>query len=291
MTNEPIDILRAETIKDIIIQAYRLYKANFIKMLGIILLLKGPYLIVIYVLSKLIVPLLAISIPLNEQNIANFEYISSILIIELLDLAFVPFISPITISAITAFISKKHLGIEINISEAYRIGLKKAIPLLGTIFVSGIIICSGFVVALPALISSPQVASILSVVAPCLSGVLWVWFAFVPQTVTIEGEGGFGAMKRSKHLINGYFRKGFILIPLVFLGILIITWMSAFGFSKLLLFAGDNGSLLGKGFSNIISVLLEPFRILIIPLLYFDMRVRKEGFDKDLLQKELESEF
>ncbi|HGJ64281.1 TPA: hypothetical protein ENS27_02700, partial [bacterium] len=111
MTNEPIDILRAETIKDIIIQAYRLYKANFIKMLSIILLLKGPYVIVIYVLSKLIVPLLAISIPLNEQNIANFEYISSILIIELLDLAFVPFISPITISAITAFISKKHLGI------------------------------------------------------------------------------------------------------------------------------------------------------------------------------------
>jgi len=293
MINEPIDILQTMSIREILARSYRLYRRDFTKLLGIVLLLKGPYLIIAYIISKISVPLLAGWMPIGEQNAANFEYIGGIFIVEFLELIFIPFISPITIAAVTIFISERALGKEISITESYKGALKRAIPLFGTVFITGLLVSSVFIVALPILMSGSgsQIASMLMIAAPALSAILWVWFAFVPQIVAIEGEGGFGALKRSKHLISGYFRKGAILIPVVLIAMLLATWTFSFGFSQLLFFLGDNGALLGKGFSNIVSVLLEPFRLIIIPLLYFDIRVRKEGFDRELLKNELESDF
>lgn len=291
MMEEITDILKTRTIKETLIKAYRLYGLDFIKLIGIVLLLKGPYLILIYIISKLSVPFLINSLPLSEEGMAGFEYISGILIVEFLELLFIPFISPITVSAITIFISKKFLGEDIQITESYKTALKNSLPLFGTVFISGIFICSGIIIALPALVGGPQVATLLFIAAPLVSGAIWVWFAFVPQIVVLEGEGGFGAMKRSRHLISGYFRKGYILIPLVFAIITIVTWTFAYGSAKLLFFLGDSAVPLGKGISYIVSVILEPFRVLIIPILYFDLRVRKEGFDKESLKKELESNF
>ncbi len=290
--NEPIDILQTMNVREILARSYRLYKRDFTKLIGIILLLKGPYLIIAYIVSKISVPLLAGSMTISEQSAANFEYIGGIIIVEFLELIFIPFISPITLAAVTVFISERYLGKEISITESYKGALKRAIPLFGTVFITGVLVSSVFIIALPILLSgsSSQVASMLMIAAPVLSAVLWVWFAFVPQTVAIEGEGGFGAMKRSKYLISGHFRKGAILIPVILIAILIATWIFSYGFSQLLFFLGDNGALLGKGFSNIVSVLLEPFRLIIIPLLYFDIRVRKEGFNRDSLKNELESE-
>jgi hypothetical protein len=291
MMNETTDILQEMSIKDILIRSYRLYRLNFIKLIGIVLLLKGPYLILVYIISKLSLPFLIGSMPLSEESVASFEYTGGILIVELLELIFIPFISPISLAAVSIFISEKYINKEIGITESYKKALKRAIPLLGTILISGILICSGFIIAVPVLVSgSAQIAIMLLVAAPLVSASLWVWFAFVPQIVVFEGEGGIGAMKRSKYLIDGYFRKSFILIPLVFAIILIITWIFSYVFAMLLFFLGDSSTLLGKGISNIVSVLLEPFRILIIPLLYYDLRVHKEGFDRELLIKELESE-
>jgi len=40
----------------------------------------------------------------------------------------------------------------------------------------------------------------------------------------------------------------------------------------------------------VLSVLLEPFRIAAITLLYYDFRIRKEGFDLEIMAEELESD-
>ena len=38
------------------------------------------------------------------------------------------------------------------------------------------------------------------------------------------------------------------------------------------------------------SVLLEPFRIAVMTLLYYDFRIRKEGFDLEIMAEELEAD-
>jgi hypothetical protein len=58
----------------------------------------------------------------------------------------------------------------------------------------------------------------------------------------------------------------------------------------MLFFLGDSSAFLGKGLSNVVSVIFEAFRITIIPLLYYDLRVRKEGFNLEMLAKEMETE-
>jgi hypothetical protein len=227
---------------------------------------------------------------LSEGSLANFEYIAGVLIVELLELIFIPFISPISISAMTVFISEKYLNRDIGIVEAYKIVMKRALPLFGTVLISGLFISSGFIFTLTLMSGSSQLGFISLLFSPILASVLWVWYAFVPQTVVIEGEGGIGAMKRSKYLTDGYFRKVLILVVLVFVIILFATWILSFGFSKMLFFLGDSSAFLGKGLSNVVSVIFEAFRITIIPLLYYDLRVRKEGFNLEMLAKEMETE-
>lgn len=288
--NENSTIFQTKGIKELFVLSYRLYKENFLKFIGITLFLKGPYIIITYIISKIISSSLTSIITTNTENAINLEYVSNIIIVELLELAFIPFISPIAISAITVNISEKYLKKDIGIIDSYKRLTEKLLPLLGTILLSGILISSGFIFALLLIMGNPQIANIMILFAPAIASLFWVWYAFIPQTVIIEGEGGIGAMKRSKYLTEGYFKRVFILVVLVFIGILLITWLCSFVFSKMLFFLGDNSAFLGKGLSNVVSVILEPFRIVIIPLLYFELRFRKEGFNLETLEKELRSE-
>jgi len=283
---EIFETLQSMSIKDILTQSFQLYKNNFLKFIAIVLLLKGPYLIIIYIISKFAASSFAEAFP----SFTNFEYIASILIVEILDLIFIPFVSPLSVAAITVFISEKHLKNDISVAESYKRIMKRSLPLFGTVLLSGLFISSGFFLTLMLMSGSQQIALVTFLFAPVLASVLWVWYAFVPQTVVIEGEGGFGAMKRSKYLINGYFRKGFILVVLVFIISLVITWIVSFGFSRILFFMGDSSAFLVNGISNVVSVILDAFRITIIPLLYYDLRVRKEGFNLETLAKEIEWE-
>lgn len=287
---ELIETLEPMTIKDILIRSYRFYKNSFFKSIGIVLLLKGPYLILAYIIARFAASFFIGMFTSSEGSLANYEYMAGVLIIEILELAFIPFISPISISAITIFMSEKRLNRDIGVIESYRKVMKRALPLFGAVLMSGLIISSGFIFTLTLLSGNPQLGAISFLFAPVLAGILWVWYAFVPQTVVIEGEGGIGAMKRSKYLMNGYFRKVLILVVIVFIVILLVTWILSFSFGKMLFFLGDNSVFLGKGLSNVISVILEAFRIIVVPLLYYDLRVRKEGFNLETLAKEMEAE-
>ena len=127
-----------------------------------------------------------------------------------------------------------------------------------------------------------------------LAAVLWIWYTFIPQTVVLEGEGGISAMKRSKYLVKGSFVKAFVLIILVYIAMLLATEIASFGIYRFLSLFGQYGDLLAAGasagLSNVLSILLEPFRIAALTLLYYDFRIRKEGFDVEIMAEELEAD-
>lgn len=280
--NDLPEVLQPITIKDILRQSAQLYKSNFLKFVGIILLIKGPYL----VLGDIVVHLTELLVP--DLPYAPGAVLMFIRFLELL------LIGPILAAPMIIAMSEGFLGRDIGIIEAYKRILKNSFPLFGTILLTGVIISAIFIgtaiMSSSMATSGSQSGSMLIMVGAVMACVLWIRYGLIAQTVVLEGEGGFGAMKRSKHLVKGNFLKTFTVLVLVFIALSLIAGIVAVGIDKALSFLGEYASLLSAGGSNVVSVLLEPFRIVAITLLYFDFRVRKEGFDLEILAEELEAD-
>lgn len=118
---------------------------------------------------------------------------------------------------------------------------------------------------------------------------LYVIFAFLIQVMAIEGTYGIGSFRRSWNLAQGSWWMIFGILIAVFA--LIITLSSsitaillkAFGVGINDVFFSDEPDL---AFSNvyqmstqIATILLNPLEVCIITMLYFNLRVKKEGFD------------
>lgn len=141
-------------------------------------------------------------------------------------------------------------------------------PLLGTLIFASIAITAGlFTLAIPGL-------------------VVYGWFCLAPAVVTIEGEGGFGALKRSYVIVKGYWNKAFF--AAVLLGILqlivasFIYWLSR-------IFGAFPGITEVSEFLSILLPLLiiEPLKITATTLLYYDLRIRKEGYTIQTMADEI----
>ena len=245
------------TIKNIFEQAFQLYRSNFLKFICIILLIKGPYIVLENFLMELIV----------KSSAAEASY-STLLFLRFLELIF---IAPVLTAVMAIPISKRLLDREVGIAETYYGVLRRCFPLLGTVLLYGIIIGIGYVI----------------LIIPGL--IFWIWLAFIPQTVMIDGEGGISAMKRSKYLVKGYFSKTLILLMLLFVATSMITAVIALGITWLFSSLGQYSEPLGTGAANVISVILEPFKMVAITFLYYDLRIRKEGFDLEIMAEELEA--
>jgi hypothetical protein len=279
--------LHPMTVGDILDRSIQLYRSNFLKFVGIVLLVKGPYLILEEALTGLMLPSSA-----GADAAQTMLYEASVIgIIRLVELLLV---APILIAAMTMAISDRFLDRDIGVTEAYRKILRRFFPLLGTILLAGIIISvpplACVFLGLSMLATGSQLGTIVIMFGAILAGVLWIWYAFIPQTVVIEGEGGISAMKRSKYLVKGHFLKAFVLIVLIFVAMSLVTGVTSYGIQRALLILGQYGTHLAKGASNVVSVLLEPFRMAAMTLLYYDFRIRKEGFDLEIMAEELEAD-
>jgi len=128
---------------------------------------------------------------------------------------------------------------------------------------------------------------------------------FTPQAYLLEKLGPGKALGRSSALVNGY--GGRVFSCLLMLGV--ILWVIGLGiklplaylFEMALSVGPGAGSFSGAGTSGtdaarqvvtllsggLTYLLLFPFLISVLTALYYDLRIRKEGFDIDLLAKEL----
>lgn len=270
------------SVRDILEKSFYLYKANFVKLIEIVLLIKAPYLILTFIISRLIT---FFSFEVSSESFPSLSPSTENIVMRISELVFTAFLSPILIAIVTIYISCLFLDKNLKIKDTYSKIMNRFLPLLGTVFLTGTVISSGFILGFIFLGLNPQLTAFIFLIAPILAFILWVWYSLVPQVVIIEGDGGIGAMKRSKYLISGFFRKAFILVVITFLASSLISWLASFTVNKILKY---DSSLFGDNLSNIILIIIEPFRMAVITLLYFDLRVRKEGFDIEILSKEID---
>ena len=168
----------------------------------------------------------------------------------------------------TVAISRRFLGESVSIGQTYLRIADVFFPLIGTLVVASIATIVGLVTfAIPGL-------------------VVYGFFCLAPAVVTIEGEGGFGALKRSYVLVKGYWSKALFLV--VILGVAQLA-AATFTYSLARMFGAFAAS---TGVSTLLSILvplliLEPLKISTTTLLYYDLRIRKEGYTVQIMADEI----
>ena len=241
------------TVKGIFSQSLILYRGNFQKLVGIAL--PGA------VIGSLIF-----------QSIWMYRYpeIRGPQIVELTlqYIAIVASFSFIVTAAGVIAISEHLLGRSITVGRAYSRVLGSLFPLLGAFILFSITVSIGLTVF------------VLGVVA-------YAWFCLAAPVVMIEGEGGWGALKRSRVVMKGHFQKGFLVVvlPTIVQVLVAIFPLSLSHLTGNLPGLSSLFSLLSIG----LSLLIEPFKVASTTMLYYDLRVRKEGYDLQIMAEELAS--
>ena len=187
-------------------------------------------------------------------------------------------LGPVMLSA-----SAKYLDQKTTVEMAFRLCLRRTPAILAVAFLSGLLLALGL----------------------ALCGVLWLVFAtqllFVLQALLVEGVGPGKALKRSAALAGGYGMRVFgcllLLGAVLYVVGLGLRLPLAYLFDTVLNIAPGAASLGSGGTaqqqvvvllsSGLTHLLLLPFIASVITVLYYDLRIRKEGVDIELLALDL----
>lgn len=195
------------------------------------------------------------------------------------------FIGLLILGALSLAISRRFLGQPISVLDAYsQVGVAPFVILVGAIFLcaaAAILYISILVVfgVILAVLAPPAAAIVFAILATIGSLVLFVYVSirlvFVVPAVVIERLGVRDALRRSWQLSGGYWFRIFGLVGLVgvlvgIIGGLVGALAGGLSFGHPVLSAGLSGAL---------GVLVQPVKYTAYTLLYYDQRIRKEGFD------------
>jgi hypothetical protein len=185
--------------------------------------------------------------------------------------------------AVLHVISQEFIGQRAGLGEAFRVGLARFGALLGTSLLTGLIIGLGLVMCL-------------------VPGIIFaIWYAFIAQVVVMEGLAGPAAMNRSKALGEGY--RGRIFGVFVLLNLIVgvaqvvimLLLMQVFPYFEIVSTGGGKVTVKTDTTNYIIDVLIlalvlplfTSFLQICSTLLYFDLRIRKEGFDLEVAAQQM----
>jgi hypothetical protein len=236
---------------EIIDQTFRLYRANFWLFFGIAAAVFVPF----GVLQM--VPLIG---PLGFM------------------LAYV-----VVLGALTKAVSDRYLGQDLTLGDAYGHVLRRFWPFIGTLIAAGIFVVSGVLLLGIGMI------------------VFYFWAAFVVQIFIIEDRRYLSAVWRGRYLVGrGVWAELMVLLIIVgFLAMVIQTAALAVPVSLLAVLDIAVGDEMGGLFwlamvpfgliTGLVQGLVFPLALVATVLLYYDSRIRKEGFDLEVLAREMGS--
>ncbi len=168
-------------------------------------------------------------------------------------------------------VSELYLGRQITIAEALKRTLDELWPLLGALFLSGLAVFAGFIFLV---IPGIYLMCRLLVVIPA---------------VMIERKGPGDSFSRSMELTKGFAGRAFLILLLYCVLAIGFTVLAALPFAPMIAALTNNPAMLriflaGEVvFSAIIEFLLTPILLIATSIYYYDLRVRKEAFDLQVM--------
>jgi hypothetical protein len=258
--------LRPLSLGELLDQTLALYRQNFVLFAGLVAVLAVPQAIVVTALN--------LSRPSNivtgsgPEAVIHGDRLGTSVAISVIGLVVGEVFAALITGALAQAISARYLGRSITVVEAYSsIGWPTSLRLVAASIIRGILLLLGLLTL-----------GIMSVV-------FFVRYLFISQAIVLERTGLFGAFGRSWRLTYGSFWR--------ILGYSLVVYIIAAVFEGIV--GGIPNALLALGgrpafsglFSAIATVLIEPFQLGALTLLYYDLRVRTEGFDLEYLAQNL----
>jgi hypothetical protein len=166
-------------------------------------------------------------------------------------------------------ISSAYLGAPVEWRQSLSLATKRLPSLLWLTFLTTVALLLGFLA--------------------CIVPGVWLWVSFTVAVPALLAEGlrGSKALQRSYNLVKGRWWPTLGALLIGFVIAMIIT--SIFGAILAFVSFTDIGeniavtAILNSLANLIASVLVTPFQAAVVAILYFDLRVRKEGFDLQLM--------
>jgi hypothetical protein len=161
---------------------------------------------------------------------------------------------------------------------------------VGALFLIGLWAVAGVSIVLTAVTRQPILA-VLGVVAAIALGIwLGIRWALVLPAMFAEHLGPIKGLSRSYQLVRGEWWRtlGILLLLQIMIGIISFALGAIFTplFGVLPGLSLEVRDSLSQVASTLVQAIIEPVPALAIALLYFDMRVRKEGYDLDELARQ-----
>jgi hypothetical protein len=174
-----------------------------------------------------------------------------VILAALLSLA-VPFLLT---GALAQAVSARYLGRPMTISQAYEaLGVGTILTLVGVAFLSAILILIGLILFI-------------------IPGIyIAVRFIVASQAAVLERQGVTDSLRRSWNLVEGNWWRVFGIVIVV---AILVSVLEALVGRVVSAAAGD---VLGSGLSTlVVGVFIQPIQAIALTLLYYDLRIRKEG--------------
>ena len=271
-TQMRVPTLRKMEVADILDTAIRLYRHNFLLFLGIVavvqLVVMAANMVVLwFVLGPTMTPGPGEQIP--------WDALARLLPLGLVLLASVFALYSLSEGALAFAVSETYLGRRISFAEAYR----RVWPLVWRLLLTMI------------LVTLAVGAGTVFCLVPGI--ILAVWFATTTPIVAVERSSGVAAMSRSHHLVAGHGWRVFGTLLLLYLIVSVATYSLAVPpYLVVILLLGERSPLLAQGalqaISAVTNIIVQPVFMIGIVLVYYDLRIRKEGFDLAMLAEALE---
>ena len=281
-------VLRPLRLGELLDQAIRLYRRNFVTFIGIIAVIYIPLMILQTASTALMTSSLgSLATASNPEEIfTNYAYWGGIL--STLVITFVQFIlvQGIATGALTRAVADNYLGKQTSILDAYR-GIKDSwVSLLGALliivllfivlFLWWLVPCVGWFTGLG------MMAFLMAAVSP-----------LVAPVVVLEKQGALASIRRAWDLARRRFWPvlGTVFVLYLF-SLLIVDGPAAIANALLTLAIGSFGdptagivitTIIQSLVSLVFVLLYYPLQMAAFTLIYFDLRVRTEGFDIALL--------
>ena len=276
---------RPMPLSELLDELFRLYRRHFSLIVAVSLLVALP---------ALVWSLVTGIYRLNSASYANLftttgsatpsfnsQQFSNLLGILALGLIGGFFLLPISLGAVFRAITDVALGRPATIGSVLRETLARYLPLLGLVAL-GILMLIGWIIA--------ETIGFILLILPgfavlCAAIYLAVRWSLVVAAMMAEDIGPIRGLGRSWNLVSGSWWRTFGILLIVWVLQVIITYglFILFGVIAALFSTGDFQAALVQVGGTLLSAVLSPIAYIAITLLYFDLRVRKEGLDLDQL--------
>jgi hypothetical protein len=186
-------------------------------------------------------------------------------------------LAPMAAAASLHVIGQEFIGERVGIADAFRFAFRRFLPLLGVSILVGLILFAGlFMCGFPYFI-------------------FLTWYAFAGQVVVMEGRSGMDALNRSKDLGSDFFWRILGVLALLFVVSLVAAFINNILnqlFQPLEVVPSDTGPrivlrsyglyVVAQVVNFLLAIAVQSYSAVCTTLLYFDLRIRKEGFDLEL---------